>query len=150
MKLLTQWISLSVSLIALVGASIGRRQARTNATELKTQRAEIEKLHGVASRVAPTFTIDTPREGEMIRTRVYNDMHGTYEGDIPPGYTLRVLARDPHNYFLMYPPMQVMRTMRRWSQTNIRLATPGRWELHVAMANEKASQWLEARAINHE
>jgi hypothetical protein len=90
-------------------------------------------------------SIDAPLSGEIINESPYNDMHGTFEKEIPSEYTLWVIARDQYNYFLMYPPTQVNNIKKEWSQTNIRL-TPGRWELNLCVANKEASSWLEGRA----
>jgi len=94
----------------------------------------------------PNVSIDAPLSGEIINESPYNDMHGTFEKEIPSDYTLWVVARDQYNYFLMYPPTQVNNIKKQWSQTNIRLSTPGRWELHLCVANKEATSWLEGRA----
>jgi hypothetical protein len=114
--------------------------------ELPGQGTQDTRLLQIASAVASRLTIEAPRDGEVISTPVYDDMRGTYAEDLPSGHRLFVVARDHHNYFLMYPPPQVIRAMKHWSQTNIQLGSPGRWELHVCIANEAASQWLQARA----
>jgi len=106
-------------------------------TEIKLQ----DSVHMIKK-----MTIDVPKEGTLITQGVYNEMHGTYEGKIATGYKLWVLAKDSYNFYLMYPPTEVVPSMQSWSQTNIRLATPGRWELHVCLANEAASKWLKVRA----
>lgn len=91
------------------------------------------------------LTIAEPKEGEIIASDVYNDMQGTYTGELPSGYSLWVLVKDQHNFFLMYPQTQVVPKMKSWIQKNIRLATKGRWELHVCLTNEQASRWLQTR-----
>jgi len=99
-------------------------------------------------KVTIVIKITTPKQDDVIKVDVYNDMKGTFEGDIPTGYKLWVLAQDQFNYFLMYPPpaTQVTRTMGTWSQTNVRLAAAGIWKLHVCLANANASQKFEDRA----
>ena len=139
-------IRLVTVVIALLAAITSLCQACVNSSELKVQKAEIGNLQTVTTAVAVDLTIDVPEEGEIITSGTYDDMEGSYVGKLPSGYRLWVLARDQYNYFLMYPPTQVTPTMGRWSQTNVRLATPGPWELHVCVGNEVASRWLEARA----
>ena len=146
MKLNMEVIRLVTAVTALFTVIAGLSQACINSSKLKVQKAQIEDLHVVAAAVAVTLTIDAPREREVIRVESYEDMHGRYVGELPVGHRLWVLARDQYNYFLMYPPTQVTPTMRHWSQTNVILATPGRWELHVCVVDEAASRWLENRA----
>lgn len=102
------------------------------------------QLLQVAASVTQGMTIEAPRDNEVI-DGVYNGMHGTYTADLPSDSRLWVVAQDQYNYFLMYPPTHVGRAQKRWSQTNVRLG-PGRWTLHVCVANQAASQWLQARA----
>jgi hypothetical protein len=139
-------ISLIASVLALTTAIISLNLARLNAKEVELQKNEIKDLKKVVAAAALSLTIEAPREGEVISTDVYNDMHGVFEGDIPEGYQLWVLARDQYNYFLIFPPTQFTRTMQKWSQTSVRLATPGRWELHVCLADQKASEFLRDKA----
>lgn len=91
------------------------------------------------------LTIAEPKEGEIIASDVYNDMQGTYTGELPRGYSLWVLVKDQHNFFLMYPQTQVVPKMKSWIQKNIRLATKGQWELHVCWTNEQVSRWIQTR-----
>lgn len=114
--------------------------------ELRQQEAKIEGLLALADKIAIELTIDAPKEGEKIATDVFDGMNGSYAGVVPSGHKLYVLARDRFNFFLMYPPPQVAHATKRWSQTNIRLATDGRWELHVCVADGAGAAWLEGRA----
>ncbi len=110
----------------------------------QSQMDDDEELKKVAKSLAATLKIEKPVKDEVIPP-VYDDMQGSFGGDIPSKYSLWVLARDRHNYFLMWPPMHVDVT-NRWSQRNVRLATKGRWELHVCLANERAAKWLKRKA----
>lgn len=150
LRLVLQLVSFATGLIALATALIGLRQAYSNSTELELQRAEIQKIQKVTSEVALTLSIEAPRDGETLTRDVYHDMHGTYIGQLPLGYRLWVLIRDQYNFYLVYPPTLVTRTMKSWSQTNVSLPTPGRWELHVCVADEEVSQQLEARAAHND
>jgi hypothetical protein len=91
-----------------------------------------------------TVTIELPEQEETIG-RAYDKMRGTYKGEIPDGYKLWVLAQDAHNYFLMYPPPSINTSTKSWSQRSV-LTSPGRWEIHVCLANRAASQLLENKA----
>ena len=117
--------------------------------QLTDQEKKCKQLQALAITTALDITIQKPRADEMLPA-VYNDMGGTFNGTIPFGYKLWVLVRDPTNYFLAYPPTQVVPTEQRWAQTNVRLPTPGSWELLICIGNEEASQWLQKRADNHD
>jgi len=100
---------------------------------------------GVASQeVKFSVAIGEPKAGQAIPP-VYDEMRGTYQGAFPGGFELWVLAQDQYNHFVMYPPTDVSHS-GRWSQKDIGLATPGRWELEVCLANKEGSQWLRSRA----
>jgi len=99
----------------------------------------------IAANLALTLTIEEPERNSVIRTQVYNDMHGKYGEELPLGHKLWVMARDPYNYFLVYPPTEVIPSIGEWRQTGIRLSTHGEWWLHICVANEKASKLLRER-----
>jgi len=153
-------IALIAAIIGLVAALIGLWVALRNsaalvrqASHIAIQRQDIAEqakalrdLREAAAAAFLSLTIDEPAEGRVIASGVYSEMHGTFAGDIPETYKLWVVARDQYNYFLMYPPTQVTRTMHRWSQTAVQLKAPGRWELHVCLADEKASKWFQEKA----
>lgn len=98
---------------------------------------------------ALNFTISAPSDKQTIKSNVYSEMHGTYEGDIPNNYTLWVLARDSHNFYLMYPPVAVLHKKKSWDQKYIRLDTKGLWTLYICLANVQASGWLLERTVNN-
>jgi hypothetical protein len=98
----------------------------------------------------PTVTIDLPKQEETIKTSQYNDMQGKYVGEIPAGYKLFVLAQDDFNYYLMSPPPSVDKNTKSWSQTNVSLTTPGKWKLHVFLADKTASEQLETKITNED
>lgn len=145
MEMLMQVLGLLTAIIALVAAIISLKTTQKNRARIEKHETKIETLKREVNRVALGLTIDAPRRDEIITGEVYNDMEGTFSGDIPNGYKLWVLAHDQYNYFLMHPPTQFIRTMGKWSQPNIRLVTPGNWELHVCLANDKASKWCQKR-----
>lgn len=114
--------------------------------------------------VIASLSITTPRELEVIKNPVYEWMSGTYIGELPEefkDYQFWVLARERYNYFLMAPPPQFWRqangdahlnspsriseTLKNWSQTNIRLASTGRWELHMCLVNKRESRKFQKR-----
>lgn len=95
---------------------------------------------------AVSVAIELPRGGERITRVPYDDMKGTLVGSLLAGYSLRVLAKDSYNYFLMYPSVQLVATTGRWTQTNVRLSSSGRWLLCVCVADAAASAWLDKRA----
>lgn len=146
MEMAVEVIGLMSGMAGLIAAIISLKQSRENASSLTRHKIDIQKLESEVNRVALGLTIDIPCQGDIISGDAYNDMKGKFTGDIPPGYRLWVLARDQFNYFLMYPPTQSIATQGLWSQTNVRLATPGRWELHVCLADEKASRSFEDKA----
>lgn len=104
-----------------------------------------DDLRHLAEDLAKSLTIIKPQENERITTDVYNEMQGALAREIPKRYRLWVLAKDQYNYFLMYPPPEVVFATKSWTQQNIRLATPGRWKLVVCIANNAGSQWLKSR-----
>lgn len=147
---LIEVIFLAAGIIALITTGINCNTAPVE-KKIATQGEEITKHQNTVEAVkekadAFRLTIDSPKEGDTIVGDSYNDMRGTFEGDIQKGYGLWVLARDQYNFFLMYPPTHVIRKMGQWSQTNIRLSTSGQWELHVCLADEKASKWFQDKA----
>ncbi|MBM4148324.1 MAG: hypothetical protein FJ224_04705 [Lentisphaerae bacterium] len=146
MEMITEVVALVASLAGLLTAIISLVVGRRNKEAITRQAVDISALQQAAASVAAVFTINTPRNGDNIEVPVYDEMWGTFKGTIPQGYRLWVLAKESSNFFLMHPPTQVTNTMKRWNQTNVRLATPGRWELHVCIADRDASDWLEARA----
>ncbi len=95
-------------------------------------------------------TITSPKEGGVVAALPYDGMAGTLEAPLPAGRSLRVLARDSYNYFLMNPPTQVVADTKAWTQTNIRLATPGNWELLLCLVDDKAAKWLDDRAAKED
>jgi len=152
-------VVLIVFLVALVGGVVGYGvtvqssdqtagscvQAADQGKDTADKGKAVDEAKNSASKAFSNFTIDVPKEGGTITETAYNDMSGTFVGGIPDGYKLWVVARDQYNYFLTYPPTQVVPAMGKWSQTNVRLSTPGRWELHVCLANKKASEWFQKR-----
>lgn len=146
MELAIQILGLVTGLVALVTAALGMRKAVFAVKELERQQNEIAALRRTTSEVALSFEIISPKENAKIKTGIYNDMEGFYAGEIPEGHKLWVIAKDPYHYFLMHPPTQVTPTMKRWSQQNIRLATNGKWQLHVVLANKRGSDWFKDRA----
>lgn len=88
--------------------------------------------------------ITTPQAGSTIYESPYENLNGTFTGTIPQGVTLWVLAKDPFNYYLMYPESQIIRKQGTWSQSNVRFNTEGSWEIYVCLANASAARWLEA------
>ncbi len=141
-----QIINFLTATVALITAAVGLRKAIVTAATVKNQSDELEKLRALTSVVNVALTIESPREREVITAGIYNDMKGEYVGNIPPDYSLWVVARDAFSYFLMFPQTQYVTAMGRWSQTNIRLATDGEWQLHVVLANQAASRWFQQRA----
>ena len=149
-------IPLATAIIALIAAILGLyktyQQGLTLQQQVKTvqqQQQEIEKLRGLASRIALDITIERPKEGELLPP-IYDEMGGSFSGTIPFDHQLWVLAKDRSNYFLMYPTTQVAYAARHWSQTNIRLATQGNWQLALCLANKGASTWLQERVNKQE
>ncbi len=150
--LITAFVSLTTALVTQKGLAIQQSQvtAQGNALDqqekkLAQQAAQLEQLRTLAARTALDITIQRPRAGEALPP-VYDNMGGRFSGSIPIGYKLWVLGHDRHNYFLMHPPIQVVSTEQRWSQSNVHLATPGGWELLVCIGSDVASKWLQGRA----
>jgi len=139
-------LAAAVALItALVSLSIALVNNRGLANQQRQLAAQSDELRALAARIALDITIQRPRAGEVLPP-VYDGMSGLFMGRIPIGYRLWVLGRDRFNYFLVYPPTQVVLTEQRWSQSNVRLPTLGSWELLVCIGNEVASKWLQGRA----
>lgn len=92
--------------------------------------------------IAATGHIFIPRNGDIITTAEYDEMSGTVE--LADSGTVFVFARDKFNYFLQYPPSEV--DGGSFSQSNIRLSTPGKWELHLCVATPAAAAGLHAAA----
>ncbi len=90
------------------------------------------------------ISITSPQKGTIISNNPYELLEGTFTGTIPADVSMWVLAKDPFNYFLMYPETQIIRKAGAWSQSNVRLATPGKWELFVCLASKRADSWLHA------
>jgi hypothetical protein len=113
--------------------------------QLADQQQELQGMRDLAATMVLNLVVISPRDGETVPA-VYDGMRGTFRGSIPPGYALWVLARDSSAYYLMYPRTQVVHASKTWSQTNVRLATRGEWELELCIANPAASAWLQNRA----
>lgn len=113
------------------------------------QRSEIEELRrtaflSAAFMLSRSMEIVQPAENQALPP-VYDEMHGSCTTAVPSPYTLWVLGKDRYNYFLMYPPPQVDPVAGRWTQTNVRLNTPGNWQLAIYLADGEASAWLRRR-----
>lgn len=93
-------------------------------------------------------SISTPVEGDIIEADSYSQMNGTFEGVLPDSLTLRVLAKDEYSYFIVDPAPILDPTQFTWKQSNVRLSTPGKWELIVYVSNQSASDslrnWVKA------
>lgn len=87
------------------------------------------------------LTIDAPVEGEEIDTDIYKKMKGSFAGELPEGFEFWILIKDEFNYFAQYPKPTA--ASNKWQQKNIRLNTPGSWEIHICIANEEAVKWLD-------
>ena len=144
MKISKETIGFITAIIALIAAVISLTQTVFNRQELKRQGEEIRAMQVVTSQVALSLQIDSPKDRSVIDKDIIM-MEGTFKGQLPYGYKLWILAMH-FQYYMMYPPTQFRRTMGKWSQTNVRLTSKGRWELHVCVANEEASSWFEAKA----
>ncbi len=159
-------INFIAAVVALVAAVIGLWTAFENRVQIEQQGQQIEsqdveitkqklaidkqaeeifRMRALASSMALEVTIDRPTTDEEIDA-VYDKMRGSFQGQIPKNHNLWVLARDRHNYFLMYPPTQIVHSKGQWSQKNIRLGSPGSWELVLCVANAEASLWLQTKA----
>lgn len=99
--------------------------------------------HYPVDRTNPTITIDAPQNEDTIRLPY--DMRGTFEGKIKEADSLWVLARDQYNNFFLNSPTLVISQNHQWSHTIISLGSPGRWELHVCLANEGATRQFQKR-----
>jgi hypothetical protein len=124
------------------GAEIDRHRET-----VQQQAQAIEELRALASGVALDITIDNPAEGQVLPP-VYDDMEGSFRGSIPPNHYVWVLAKDRFDHFLMYPPTQVAHAAQRWSQTNVKLPSPGDWQLALCLANNDASACCRNEQIN--
>jgi hypothetical protein len=144
--LLTAVAGLATGIVALATSLNNSVKISVQSADLKHQEAKLDELTQNASRIAMDLTVDTPAEGDKIDVDVLDTMKGSFVGTIPAGDRLYVLARDRYKFFLVYPPTQLSHAMKRWSQTNVRLPTDGKWELHVCIANAVGSAWLEGRA----
>ncbi len=163
---ITPIINLIAALIALIAALISLWIAFVNQKQIKQQDLQIEsqgtelikqkvaidkqsdeifRMRALASNIALEVTIDSPISGGSI-SAVFDGMKGTFRGSLPDDHQMWVLARDRHNYFLMYPPTQVVHSLGTWSQKGVRLGSPGSWELLLCIANANASLWLKNRA----
>ncbi|MCB1881452.1 MAG: hypothetical protein KDI54_15600 [Gammaproteobacteria bacterium] len=145
-------VGLVTALIALITAVVNFYLTMQQDVEINAQKAAveaqqhaIEEIRGLAFRFALDITVDKPMEGEILPP-VYDGMEGSFQGSIPLGHEIWVLAKDRYNYFLVYPPTQVAHAAHRWSQTNVRLTAPGEWQLALCLANQSASTWLRDRA----
>lgn len=132
--------------------AIQEMEMASNAKQLVNQEKELaehqkalDALKINTTKVFRSLTIEVPNKDAKISDAVYDKMRGTFTGEIPEDYHLWVLAKDSFNFFLVSPQTQFTRTMHQWSQTNIRLNTPGQWELHVCLANKKACDWFQNR-----
>jgi hypothetical protein len=144
--LVTAIIALITAILSLIIGYIKMDTLIKQQNEINTKTLKlVNDIFLETKKVALDLTIESPRGGEIIRDYPYNEMRGTYSGVIPDGYELWVLARDEYNFYIMYPPTVVTPTMGNWSQTGITLRTPGRWELHVCLVNQQASQWIQTR-----
>jgi len=156
LALIAALVGLVAVAISLVGTWQNRQAVARQAVQIAGQRRDIEaqakalrELKGTAIATFGNLTIDEPAEGSSIGADVPG-MHGTFTGDIPETYKLWIVVRDQYNYFLMYPPAEVTPAMGKWSQTNVRLGTPGRWELHVCLADKTASEWFQKKADSND
>jgi hypothetical protein len=144
-------IGLIASVIALITALISVYRTTQQGTEIEHQKKTVQEqqqviddIRALATRISLDFTIDVPAEGQVLPP-VYDGMEGSFRGNIPPNHHIWVLAKDRFNYFIMYPPTQVAHAAQRWSQTNVRLASSGDWQLALCLANDDASAWLQSR-----
>jgi hypothetical protein len=128
----------TILLISLIITSCGNRKSSDNTNQTQS-------LKSIAQTIS--LTIDSPESGDTISQDIYDDMKGGYMGDIPKNYTFWVLARDRYNYFIMYPQPTV--ALNSWTQSNIRLGSDGKWQLHVCLTDKEASNWFMERVNSH-
>jgi hypothetical protein len=143
------WVSFVAAIVALMTALVNLYMTIQQEEEIQSQQemiqAQQKQLDDLARILSLDVSIDRPGDGETLPS-VYDAMEGSISSSVPPDHELRVVARDRHNYFLVHPPPQVAHTARTWSQTDVRLNSPGDWQLALCLANEHASAWLDERA----
>ncbi|MFZ0033913.1 MAG: hypothetical protein WAK60_02845 [Sedimentisphaerales bacterium] len=106
---------------------------------LDTVSVEREKITNILG-----LSVSKPKDDDIIREQVFEEMEGKIENSLQSGYVLWVLAKNQYHYFLQNPPIAIVGN--NWSQKNIRLSTPGRWELHIYLASNSADRWFKDRA----
>lgn len=144
-------IELIAIFLTLVTAVIGLYTALKNKEQILIQKERVDSLFQISTEVALRLNIDSPLHGEAIKTNLYKQMYGTLSGRLPGDYSLWIFAKDENAFFLQSPPISYSPINERWSQSNIKLHHFGQWELHVCIANKRATKWaIEKLARNIE
>lgn len=107
---------------------------------VETLRADDTENSSSAEKLKVTFS--SPVDGESI-PRVYDNLRGTIQGDIPEKHQLYCFIKDKYNYFVQSPQPSV--AAGRFKQMNVRCSTKGSWELHLVLANPEAIVVIEGR-----
>lgn len=90
--------------------------------------------------------IHVPQTGATIRDSVYNEMTGTIDL-LPAGSRAYIFLHSEFGWFLQYPAVRVDPRTNTFTAGNIRMATPGRWEIHVSIASRAGAEILERMAM---
>ncbi len=147
-KKLIEIIAISLTLITAV---IGLYTALKNKEQILIQTERVDNLYQTSKEAALRLSINSPLNGEAIKTNIYRQMYGTLSGRLPEAYSLWIFAKDEKSFFLQSPQISYFPINKKWSQSNIKLPHLGQWDLHVCMANKMASTWARDKlARNNE
>ena len=138
-------IELITIFITLITAIIGLYTSLKNKELIDIQKKRVDSLFQISTEAALRLSIDSPFHGEAIKTNLYKQMYGTLSGRLPDDYSLWVFAKDDNAFFLQRPPISYSPINKRWSQSNIKLDHFGQWELHICIANKKATEWAREK-----
>lgn len=90
----------------------------------------------------PSAVILAPRDGDVISVDVYQDLQFVVDGELN-GSKLWVVIKDEYSHFIQNPPPARNPRTGEFTQRNLRLATPGRWEILIVNATRSADRVFE-------
>ena len=95
--------------------------------------------------------IESPANGSALPPAEFYEVKGTIASQRGlDGRTLLVFVQDhPYgNFYLSWPPVELNRRNGAWSASNVRLATPGTWRIHLATVTPSAERAIRGRVRN--
>jgi len=139
----SKWLKYVPSMVVAVVAIISLVFSISNAH----RSAELSILQ-VAADIRDGFALKCP---DQALANHYFTVSGKCKTRIPKGYSLWIIARDSLNqYYAMFPPIDLETGKHTWQHDWITLATPGKWQMSVYLADANATIWLLGKGILEE